>query len=295
MPWQGSRSHQQGSRWSAMARIAVLVMAVIAASGWAMASSSARSEAARSSGGTTPQTVRRVILLVGDSVPQQMWRAFKDAARPYGYRVTTAAEGGCPAIGELVVQDDGTLFGGREACARVVRQRQDVHVDRDRPALVLWWSRYEVADRVGADGRLLRAGAPGYWEAQEAAFQARIKALTRLGARVVAIQIERPGIGGCPNGPCGPYRRRLVYQTWLVGRWNAFLAAHHGPRVFSISIDSLVCHDRRSPCDDRLPSGRPARPDGIHYEPPAKAPLARRIVAEAMVASGLARQGFGVP
>jgi hypothetical protein len=50
----------------------------------------------------------------------------------------------------------------------------------------------------------------------------------------------------------------------------------------SIAINRFVCHDTRSPCDDRLPNGSVARPDGTHYSDAAGAPLVRRIVASAV-------------
>ena len=59
--------------------------------------------------------------------------------------------------------------------------------------------------------------------------------------------------------------------------WNAFLADHKGPTVFSTSIDRLVCHDTRTPCNDRLPSGEPARPDGVHYSDAARRLLGPQI------------------
>ena len=44
--------------------------------------------------------------------------------------------------------------------------------------------------------------------------------------------------------------------------------------MFSISIDALVCHGGGNTCDDTLPDGEPARPDGIHYSQTAQRLLA---------------------
>jgi len=70
-----------------------------------------------------------------------------------------------------------------------------------------------------------------------------------------------------------------------VNAWNAFLASHNGPKVFSISIESLVCHDAANACDDTLPSGEPARPDGIHYSDTAMRLLGSQIFEPAWRAS----------
>jgi hypothetical protein len=117
-----------------------------------------------------------------------------------------------------------------------------------------------------------------------------VAALTRLGAEVVTVQIERSGIGmltRCTPTSCGPLLRRLIDRTDLQDTWNAFLAAHDGPTVHSISINRFVCHDDASPCNDTLPDGSPARPDGTHYSPTAGADVVRRILAEAFEVTGL--------
>ena len=69
--------------------------------------------------------------------------------------------------------------------------------------------------------------------------------------------------------------------------WNAFLASHTGPTVFSISVRGLVCHDAKDPCDDRLASGEPARPDGVHYSETARQLFAPSIFEAAFRAAGL--------
>jgi hypothetical protein len=153
---------------------------------------------------------------------------------------------------------------------------------------VIWWSRYELAPRLGRDGKVLPFASRAYWRAQEASFEERAHALTSRGARLVAIQIERPGRALAARNPSE--RQLLVGQTLLhrmdvVNTWNSFLASHRGPKVFSISIDGLVCHDSADPCDDRLPGGEAARPDGIHYTDAAMRLLAPQIFEAAWKAA----------
>jgi hypothetical protein len=74
-----------------------------------------------------------------------------------------------------------------------------------------------------------------------------------------------------------------------VSAWNAFLARHRGPTVFSISIDRVVCRGTGSPCDDRLRNGDPARPDGIHYSDAAGRHVASRVFAAALRAAHLSK------
>ena len=216
--------------------------------------------------------VTRTIVLVGDSVPQRLAPDLARAAARYGYVVVSATRGSCPATGVAVVGVTGKPWGAGEVCATDVPARQDAAIARYRPALVIWWSRYELADRVDAHGRPVRFASPGYWKLQKHAFATRTHALTRDGAIVVAVQIERSGLGmatRCTPQQCGPFLRRLIDATAAQATWNAFLASHRSGAVRSISIEGLVCHDAASPCNDRLPDGSLARPDGTHYSPEA--------------------------
>jgi peptidoglycan/LPS O-acetylase OafA/YrhL len=234
--------------------------------------------------------VTRTIVLVGDSVPQRLAPDLAQAAARYGYVVISATRGSCPATGVAVVGATGRPWGAGTACARDVAARQDAAVAADHPALIIWWSRYELADRVDAHGRPVPFASPAYWALQEKAFAARTAALTRDGAIVVAVQVERSGLGmatRCTPTKCGPFLRRLVDATAAQDRWNRFLASHTHDPVRSISIEDVVCHDTASPCDDRLPDGTPARPDGTHYSPEAAPTVARTVIDRALAVAGL--------
>jgi hypothetical protein len=131
---------------------------------------------------------------------------------------------------------------------------------------------------------------PAYWVLQERAFATRTAALTHDGAIVVAVQIERSGLGmwtRCTPDNCGPFLERLINATAAQDTWNAFLASHTSGAVRSISIQSLVCHDAASPCNDRLPDGSLARPDGTHYSPAAAPTVARAVIDRALAAADL--------
>jgi peptidoglycan/LPS O-acetylase OafA/YrhL len=236
--------------------------------------------------------VTRTIVLVGDSVPQRLAPDLARAAARYGYVVVAATRGSCPATGVAVVGVTGKPWGAGEVCATDVPARQDTAIARYHPALVIWWSRYELADRVDPHGRPVRFASSAYWKLQEQAFAARTAALTRDGAIVVAVQIERSGLEmatRCTPQQCGPFLRRLITATAAQNTWNAFLASHRTGRVRSISIESLVCHHTASPCNDRLPDGSFARPDGTHYSPEAAPIVAQAVIARSLEASGLPR------
>ena len=239
-----------------------------------------------------PRTTRTIVL-VGDSVPQRLSPDLARAAAAHHYVVIAATRGSCPATGVAVVGTTGRPWGAGVACATDVPARQDAAIAKYRPALVIWWSRYEMADRVDAHGKPVAFDTSPYWALQKHAFAARTAALTRLGATVVAVQIERSGLGmstRCTPANCGPFLDRLIHATAAQDTWNTFLASHKSGRVRSISIESLVCKNAKSPCDDRLPNGTPARPDGTHYAPSVAPVIARAVIDRALAAAGLSKE-----
>jgi peptidoglycan/LPS O-acetylase OafA/YrhL len=240
--------------------------------------------------GAASGRVTRTIVLVGDSVPQRLAPDLARVAAHRGYVVISATRGSCPATGVAVVGVTGKPWGAGEACATDVPARQDAAVAKYHPALVIWWSRYELADRVDGGGRPVRFATPAYWTLQRQAFARRTAALTRHGAIVVAVQVERSGLGmstRCTPANCGPFLERLIKATAAQNTWNDFLASHTSGAVRSISIQSLVCHDAASPCNDRLPDGSLARPDGTHYSAAAAPAVAKAVIDRSLAAAGL--------
>jgi peptidoglycan/LPS O-acetylase OafA/YrhL len=234
--------------------------------------------------------VTRTIVLVGDSVPQRLAPYLTRVAARYGYVVISATRGSCPATGVAVVDQTGKPWGAGVRCATDVPARQDAAIAKYRPALVIWWSRYEIADRVDANGNPVAFNTPAYWALQEHAFATRTAALSRLGATIVAVQTERSGLGmatRCTPTRCGPFLERLIKATAAQDTWNAFLASHTSGAIRSISIQNLICKDAASPCNDRLPDGSLARPDGTHYAPAAAPLIARAVIDRALAAAGL--------
>jgi hypothetical protein len=234
----------------------------------------------------------KTIVLVGDSVPQQLAPELSAAAARHGYVVISATRGSCPASGVALVDATGKPWGPGTQCATDVPARQDAAVATYRPALIIWWSRYELADRINAQGRPVTFATAAYWALQQQAFARRTTTLTSRGAIVVAVQIERIGIGitsRCSLSNCGPFLSRLIHATAAQDRWNAFLASHTTGTVRAISIQTLVCHNNASPCNDRLPDSTLARPDGTHYSPTASPTVAKAIIDRALTAANLKR------
>lgn len=220
----------------------------------------------------------RTIVLVGDSVPSRLMPALGPAAEERQVTVVSAVAGGCSplAVHQRISTDDDA----GEACPQVEQMQRDAIQDHD-PDAVLWWSRYEIADRVDADGRLLQAGDAGFWSAQRARFLEAVDRLTGEGATLYVVETESPGIGmlsRCSEQECHPFLARMVTQDHLRREWNELVRgiAEDDDRVRVLTVSELFCPEPQPEvvparfgtalCDDRDAGGRLARPDGSHFD-----------------------------
>ena len=236
------------------------------------------------------------VLLVGDSVPLQLYGAFAEYGETRGVRVINGAHGGCSASGLVTVNPDGTPYNpgiprmpGAPAgpvCAGVPQDQKDL-IASEKPDVVLWWSRYEYADLLGPDGKPVRARDPGYRALQASAFDAAVERLTAGGATLVVMQPEPTGMRTAERctpdrrteatGECAAFLVRLRYDDDVRRAWIDILRAKAAKdrRVRLVSIADLFCRNSANPCDDRLPlavggafpppAADAARPDGSHF------------------------------
>jgi hypothetical protein len=97
--------------------------------------------------------------------------------------------------------------------------------------------------------------------------------------------VEPPGSAICTSREdrCPDVLRfRFEHFDDITARWNTMMrryAAQHPDIAAFIDITPEVCHDKASPCDDRI-DGVPARPDGTHYEGPGEALISTVITDE---------------
>jgi len=217
-----------------------------------------------------PGSIHQKVLLVGDSVPSRLFPAIDEAASARGWQVENGAKGSCPAIGVTITDSRGALINAKIDCGRVIPGLQAESVREFAPTIVVAWSRYETADRLSDHGTHLVAGTSAFWEAQRQALRTTINRLAAGGARVVFVKTDRPGRGmatRCTAAACPPALRRLVDDDALRVTWNTILdeEAAHDPRLRVITIEDVYCKDAAEPCNDGLPDGTFARPDGSHF------------------------------
>jgi len=235
-----------------------------------------------------PGSVHEKVLLVGDSVPLRLFPALEEGAPTRGWQFESGAKGSCPAIGVTIVTSQGALMTPKINCGDVIPQLQAQSVKDFAPTIVVAWSRYEMADRLSDNGKHLVAGTAPFWEAQRQSLRTTIDRLAKGGAKVVFIKTDRPGQGmatRCTPADCPPLLRRLVDEDGLRITWNKMLVqeAARDPRVTVITIEDTYCKDAAEPCNDKLPDGTFARPDGSHfskeYMPVVAEALTRRIAS----------------
>lgn len=222
-----------------------------------------------------PRTDPRVVMFVGDSVPQRSMPYLATAGKPLGLSVVNATAGGCtPLSVDVKISDDPAT--GVIACDKVSGIMAD-GLTQYAPGVVVWWSRYELADRLlpdparpsGAPKIVLAAGTPEFWAAQQSRLEQQIDLLTRDGAVLVFVETDRPGVGmssRCTPTDCHPFLRRLVEQDEIRQQWNSLVrtVVAGDPRTRVIRIDDVYCRDQAVPCDD-VWNGATVRPDGTHF------------------------------
>ena len=210
-----------------------------------------------------------VVLVTGDSVPLRLEAALERAGAARGWRIASAAAGGCPVSGEV------TTWAGNPpevitGCPAVVHT-QDEALRKLDPDVVLWWDRWSLSDFITAEGEHVTVGTPRFWALRTATLPLTVQRLTARGAIVVFVAIEPPGEGAsthCPKGCRHWVELRVEHYRDITARWNAILrsyAEQHPDLAAFISITDVVCRSDTAPCDDRI-DGVVARPDGTHYE-----------------------------
>jgi peptidoglycan/LPS O-acetylase OafA/YrhL len=257
------------------------------------------------------------VMLVGDSVPLQLYGAFAEAGERSGVVIINDAHGGCAASGVVTVNPDGTPYdpviprlpGAPDGpiCAGVIGD-QKARVAKDRPTVVLWWSRYELGDFLGPGGKPVRAADPNYRAMQRNLLDAAVDRLSAGGATVVVVQPEPTGMKTADRctadrrseaaGECGAFLVRLRFDNQVRLQWIDVLRekAATDKRLKLVRVDDLFCRNQANPCDDRLPIaedgrfGPPtpdyARPDGSHFAAEIRDRMAGEVLRRALAAAG---------
>ncbi len=214
---------------------------------------------------------RGIVLMVGDSVPQRFNPELETAAQDRGLSIASATGGGCAPSGIDVPLNPGEPD---TACSGAI-DLQTQALEQFRPATVVWWSRYELAD-MRIDGEIVGPETEQFWEITENNLQTTAERLLSDGATLVMVETDRTGIGvlgRCSPEDCHPFLDRLANHDEYRQRWNSMVGefAATTERVEVIAVDDLYCTDDATPCNDGN-DGVLARSDGSHFSDPAVMP-----------------------
>ena len=162
-----------------------------------------------------------VILVTGDSVPLRLEAALERAGAARGWRIASAAAGGCPVSGEV------TTWAGNPpevitSCPAVVRTQDDALRKLDPDVVALVGSVVALGLHHRRGGARDRGDAPLLGAASRSPSTDRA-ATHREGATVVFVAMEPPGEGAsthCPRG-CGHWvELRIDHYRDITARWK---------------------------------------------------------------------------
>ena len=263
----------------------LIVSTTSAASEAAEASPPAKVSAADHLLGSTSPTARR-ILVVGDSVPQEVMGALDAVGVQRDVQVIPLAFGGCSVVGLFQVEDDGSRFTWSKRCLDTTMLQNEALTDLT-PDTVVWYSNRERNSIRGADGEPIVAGTAEHRAALEAAILDTAQRLTSRGAELIIVQPvpkAESTVGLCSREPeaadCSASPTHAESMTWLRSAYA--LAAQETPRTRIVTVDDLLCPSG-APCPADERDGIVIRPDGVHIaeqlEPWFAAALLDRVLA----------------
>ncbi len=211
---------------------------------------------------------RRIVLMVGDSVPQRFNPELEMAANDRGLQIASATAGGCAPSGADIPL---TVGEPDVACSEAI-DFQTQALEQFSPGTVVWWSRYELAD-MRVDGTIIGPKDEEFWRITEENLHVAAHRLMASGATLILVETDRIGRGvysQCTPEDCHPFLNRLVEHDEYRQRWNAMLREYAATteHVEVIAVDDLYCRDDAVPCNDER-GGVPARADGSHFSDPA--------------------------
>lgn len=208
-------------------------------------------------------------MVAGDSVPDELMRALALQFEREGWEALDAAVPGCGVVAVHLVNADGSGLAKADQCPTLVPQAQRAGLAQD-PDVVLWWDRFSLSDFKTSGGEHVRAGTDRFWTLRRRQLDAAVTRMRSGGATVVLLATEPVGLGiqsRCTTS-CHPWIRRQIERSDWRRRWNRILRAYAMDRPGTVAyrtITPTICSDTATPCNDRLPTGQPAREDGTHY------------------------------
>jgi peptidoglycan/LPS O-acetylase OafA/YrhL len=198
------------------------------------------------------------IAVVGDSVAGTIEWGLDDMAFGTPVRIVNAAFPGCGIAAGIALDTNDQPFPWSRTCADNVPRVLRETVSEQHPDLVLWFSSWELSDRLDtATNKVLKLGSPSNDAALLSGIDGAASTLTSQGARVVFLTV--PPRAPSDVRPADGQDGRYAHYNQLLQRY----AAEHAKQVSIIDIQPFVCPSG-PPCAAKV-RGIVLRPDGEHF------------------------------
>ena len=229
------------------------------------------------------------VLIAGDSVPLHLEGALAAVLdERLGWNLVSATVPACSIYGEALGWPNGTHKGDPDRCPGRVGPTQSSMVAAHDPDVVIWWDRLSTMPFFTAEQQFVKANSERFWQIRRRDIAETLERLRAGGATVVFVGTEPMGTSfsrcrGSLQPWCVWWRYRVRHYrdiTRPLTRWLHLYADAHPEEAAFISITDTICRWDVSPCDDTMPNGELARPDGTHYKGGGELLAARALVRD---------------
>jgi peptidoglycan/LPS O-acetylase OafA/YrhL len=211
---------------------------------------------------------RPFAVIVGDSVARSIARGFQQL--PDADRFVSLAVPGCGIAAGVAVIPGGRVWEPSRTCRRETERMQTEYVARDDPDVVIWYSEWEVSDRL-VDEKVAEFGSDEHTKDLRRDLEAAYERLTAGGAHIVLLT-GPPRTAANAQAAAIHWDERSAAYNRLLGE----LAEHHKATTTLVDLVPIVCPGG-PPCAEQV-DGITLRPDGAHYSTEGAAWLAQKLL-----------------
>jgi peptidoglycan/LPS O-acetylase OafA/YrhL len=198
------------------------------------------------------------IAVVGDSVAGTIEWGLDDIANGTPVRIVNAAFPGCGVADGIALDTNDQPFPWSRVCADNVPRVLHETVAEQHPDLVLWFSSWELSDRLdSATNKVLKLGSPANDAALLSSVNSAASTLTSQGAHLVILTV--PPRAPSDARPADGQDGRYAHYNQLLEQY----AAAHAKQVSVIDLMPFECASG-PPCPEKV-NGVVLRPDGEHF------------------------------
>ncbi len=198
------------------------------------------------------------IVLIGDSVADTLAPALAQEAALNGVALSAAVRPGCGVMEGIPLGADGVVVPWGGNCSDRVPGYQEETIAAENPAIVVWLSTWETADRI-VGGETVALQSPRGTQVWTQLMDQSVARLSAGGAKVLLVELPAPAAFSERGVPQPGVTERIDYLNKFFRHY-----ARERPNVGLVDLASIVCPDG-PPCPETR-DGVTLRPrDGGHF------------------------------